>query len=1090
MRYSEKRDKLGTKSYVPFSGQRTKQTYCPLLTLIVTFILHTSHSLQPSNAHDFYRPIYTPETSSPPLTAFDHFVGRELSNKTTLHQPTPPLADEIRFRQDDANGEQVFRLAVEQAQRISPDRVRAGDPELLSRDFFAPIIRVQSSEADLAGFQADSAAAMHPEDLVDSGSGSDNIEESPLRPEESSPLSGHSPTPSYVAPEQMMTPIFGQLPKVDNYNGNGPVLVRRLPKLVATAGSLWRHTLPSDTFQDGDGDLRQLKSSLSIDQSHKSLPRDSPDKSAHWLKYEQSTQTLVGFPLESDVGHHSYILTVSDQLGNTANETIEVRVRPHQSSRAFTHLFTLNDIEISSNGGPIIETLAEIVKRISDDLYGERTRKSVNVHSYNLTRSSSGQTSLISLSWANSSLPINRCNFESVIAQLVDDGYLTPNWTPASLSGLQLTPSKGLIKALGPEFRPSTISIGLRGICANLGAKLSDDNSQKTATAGTGLRVKNRIGQLKWRLGQPIMYRIPDDVFVTDNGTSGSQANLTLLLHTIDGLTLDQDVNYNFLEFDQETRTIFGLPYEMTRHTGQRELLLSAKQAASNQVSRETFIFDVEAQDLTTINNRAFRMSLYFMARTNVFGPREQVNLSRRMINALVAQVLGSMSNDQASQEFTVIHIQKFKTESSIDNSATLSDPSNAWKYHDKIHLIDDDADSSTSRNENQLAYSYANQEGGYFYKLSWTNETIGHRGDCPVEVIKDNILYALERSMLDYVPPNSRSEDPNKNESVRFYERLRSYFEPELDLIHLRFEPMSACVDALELHDVGNSEVADMADQASEFVPNSEPETPPHYAVRGAEEPKAAKEMSPINSDEYWAIVVLIILVVAIIFVVMMLFLGLHTYRINQEKRFELQMKLAQARQNSMYLSSLVLADQVRPFELGGQLAQGNAKCMFVEEGSSRKPAILDNEKQFIANGHMEVPVQKPTAVQLTGQSIHTTPLKPNMTFTLDSIANLQNFNNNIGPDAMMMANQAFLAHPQRGSMTLNRRPVGGANQQVSMMGRKASLTNLSQSQSILTVASLGGQPQLTMMPQARGFYPPPLATFYETRDEQAGGG
>lgn len=1005
------------------------------------------------------------------------------SDQASWSQPTPPLGNELlstttdqTYRVNNDHSHENDREPSDQAYKIFPNRVREHLAPL-SGDLLTPVVQLQSSHLVQQDYLADSTNIS--EDLLETGSGVDNLDESFMKQEESTPLSDHAPTLSFVSPEQLMTPIFAHLPAQSNGDlyDHAPILARRMPKLVATAGSVWRHALPSDTFQDEDGDLRQLRSNLSINLKNDTKPDATSvrDKQSPWLRYDQSSQTLIGFPLNSDVGYHSYTLFVSDRLGNTANETIEISVRPQQSSRAFTHIFTLRGIEVNQNESSMIDTLSEIAKRIAEDLYSERSSKNVVVHSYSLSANSAkNSTSLMSISWSNSSLPITRCNLESVVGPLIDDGYLTPNWSLTSLIESDLSPSQSLIKALGPEFKPSTINISLHGICANYDSGSSSNHLQNPHLA-TNLRVKARIGKLRWKLGQPIMYQIPDDVFATDKGANDTQ-NLTLLLHTIDGLTLDQDINYNFLEFNQESKTIFGLPFEITKHTGQKELMLTAKHNLYNQVARETFIFDIEPQDLTTINNRAFRMSLYFITRTSLFGPREQVHLSRRMINALDTQEL-NFNHDQAVQEFTVIHIQKFRTGASIDSSASLSDPANAWKYLDKIHLVDDSNLSSES--DNQLANIRSEIEGSYFYKLTWTNETIGYRGDCPVEVIKDNILYALERSMLDYVPPNNRPEDPSKNDSVRFYERLRSYFEPEFDLIHLRFEPMSACVDALELHDVGNSEVADMADRASEYVPVHEPETPSNH-MRTLEEPKV-KDVSPINSDEYWAIVVLIILVVAIIFVVMMLFMGLHTYRINQEKRFELQMKLVQARQNSMYLSSLVLADQARPFDIVGRQSLGpaSAKTMFVEERSSRKPVILDNEKEFLTNGLIEMPVQKPTAVQLMGHSIHTTPLKPNMTFTMD---NLQGISNNIGPDTMM-ANQLLIGNQQL-SMTLNRRPM---NNQATIIGKRNSPKNLSQSQSIVTIASVGSQTPKISHPQA-SFYAP-LPTFYESQDESPRG-
>lgn len=1098
---------------------------------------------------------YSPPQSGP--TGLHTTNEHHSTSGSSSSDSTPPLVIALSgFYRDDKRFREAHGAAASKQHSIAPRSVlRVGDhdtfvaspdnepssPAFIDYHSVDPLQYMQQD-----GIPSSVVASFEGANLLDwmepgSGAGYENV---PFdsRPDDSSAANEFAPSPmigvtlnnnNNINNNPLMTPIFEQMPRQQQMGDNTPVLVRRLPMLVGTAGSPWRYKIPSSTFQDEDGDLRYLRSSLMMQRYVKSelyftnggTPQSVSGEAAsmknlQWLQYDQSSQTLYGFPTEADIGLNVFSLAVSDRWGLTNNETIKIAIRPHQSSKAITHSIKISGIEVASprRSSSSPEVLMDLNKLVAEGVFGDRSSKNMIIQSYsssigapNDIGSGEPQNSPVSsITWFNSSFPIHLCDLagiESVFRALIDDRLLPPDWSLSSQTdNTEHTPSPTLMKSLSPHYRPSSVSIQLLGACE---IKRSSDNYNNLnsiiPSSDMGLKIKTRLGKMKWKLGQPVVYRIPADVFVADNGLRSTR-NFSLNLHTIDGKTLDQDPMYNFLEFEQETQTIFGLPFELTKHIGSKELLLTARHPITDERLRETFIIEIEPQDLTTINNRAFRVSLYFMTRVNIFGPREQVMLSRRMVTALDAGELDHGYDEYA--DFAVIDVQKFTTGSYIDNSASLSDPANAWKYQDKILPIDD-SQSSLVKNSESLGSrdsggsSSGAPDGSIFYKLTWTNETIGYRGDCPVEVIKENILYTLERNMINYIAPDGdlrpEEDSTSKNDSVRFYERLKEYFEPSIDLIHLRFEPLSACIDALELHDVGNSDLADIVDRAEDLDQTTE--LPLHAILtKPLEAPKPKEVLSPINSDEYWAIVVLIILVVAIFFVVMMLIMGLHTYRINQEKRFELQMKLAQARQNSMYLSSMVLADQLQPSDLavGSQHATNLAKPVYLDERISRKPVILDNEKQLLANGSgASSPYYRPTTVRMTpGQTVYeTATLKPNQTFTMDSIANMQqamaNASNPVYPEAMMTNQSSMLIDEHRHrSMTLNRTPRATNNVNPRAIAKQASTTNanhLSHSQSIITVASLG-PPQVAFMPHAQANVPfvyAPMPVFYESTAE-----
>ena len=891
-----------------------------------------------------------------------------------------------------------------------------------------------------------------------------------------------------------------------------PTLTRRIPKLVAVAGRYWRYSIPYDTFFDEVGDLRQLNSSVffKVIQSNSnnsgaaqsrttinlSLAGKNINQFFNWLHYDSTRQMLYGFPTEDDAGWHEYLLVVNDLSGLVNFERIEIHVRQHPSTRAFTHQFSINDVSFDLARYPsFIAALKDFVARLSLGVFGDANPNNIIVHSHGmqsllslddltgnskLDQATNKRAPNLTLVWSNSSLPIHLCDSEA-LDELSAKLTLVPqsNLTRLIISqGAYVSaPSQRLIRALEPNFNPSSVTVSLSAACEDQ-TRVPHNGP---ANYDSDLKVQTKIGKLDWRLGVPLEFQVPEEVFVADRQNT---RNFSLTLHTIDGLTLSESPKYNFLEFDRETQTMFGLPYDMDLHTGQRELLLTAKHPDKNKFVREVFILNVEPQDLTTINNRAFRMSLYFMTRNNLFGPKNRVELSSKLSQALQGSQ-PEFNRLKTLSEFTVIEVRKFITSGFQSDTLASSYSLNSIQFKEGLLSVVDDFQSNQSeQSQRQLRGSNFDSDATSpppppnIYKFTWTNESIGHRGDCPVEELKENILYSLERSMSEFVHRENRPilvQDLSKNDSVRFYERLRTYFEPELDLIHLRFEPFSTCTSALELHDVGNSEIADEIDGTSEYSLASDSRNIETTTTTSNSRANDLREESPINNEEYWSIIVLIVLVAALIFVIMVFFMGMHTYKINQEKKFELQVKLAQARQNSMFLSSLVLSDQAHPNDIVGQLTGGGsgAKPLYVvqdEDGSSRKPVILDNEKQLMAantNPHF-AQFQMHSQYQI-GQPPAMYPLRPNMTFTLDSIASsVQNSLNSA------TATNFGLQDNRRRAMTLNRRTATNSSHQSRVPPsphNSGSMAQLNHSQSILTVASLATP--VHMIPHPINNYP-----------------
>lgn len=1065
------------------------------------------------------------------------------SQESNLAHPTPQLNNIASFNENKIsqlkNVKQLngyIKKRSHSSNYIQPAKIQENayfTYEPIDRILFSPIFNVYQSEYPFSYMhQQQLPLQSYPDnsnafDMIESGSGQGSVWENIQLSEEISNLTSDT-TNSEIEPTPKMTPTFGGLqtaqpPGSMEFN-RPPVLNRRLPRLMAVAGQVWKYFIPFDTFYDEDGDLRQLKSTV---QFRLSSSHTNDESNTHnmkldntsfediglpvvgqynsWLQYDSNYQLIYGFPTVNNAGKHELTLEVSDRWGLSSVETFEIYVKQHQSSRAFTHQYTINNIEWNQERFPfLIDALSEIVKRVSTKVYFDQPFKnmivqyylssnnnvveniapnkeknlSTNEDEYTPTNPTSAQkeqnpnlasTSIISytVAWSNSSIPIHPCNLsvlDDLTKQVIDFQALPVDWSLDKGNKFDLPTSPNLMRALGSDFKPGSVNVHLEGACEGIdstGLLQSNLVNAELNLNTISPRVRIKIGKLTWKLGEPIEYRIPDETFESDSGVSTTTKDFELSLHTIDGLSFDKDIKYNFLEFDEETQTLYGLPYDLKEHAGQKELQITARHPKSGLKSREVFIINIEAQDLTTLNNRAFRISLYLAPRAGIFNPRERVLLSRKIIEALHIGESTSIRASQSYPELIVIDIQKF-TIANLNNSYLSSAPLDTEEYQDKIiRVLDASNDISNNQIEEYHASRETSSQNSQFYKFTWTNGTIGYRGDCPVEVLRENILYALEQSMVEFKINGNNlidDEDPTKDDSDRFYNRLRRYFEPESDLLHLRFEPLGACVSALNLHDVGNNDLADQADRAGDLPVelNLDSLTTPGTLLTTT----PAQDLDTLN-DEYWSVVVLIVLVVALIFVIIMFFMGMHTYKMNQDKRFELQVRLAQARQNSMYLSSMILANQA----VGG-LSDQCAKPMYVvqdEEKSSRKPVILDNEKQLL---NINSPVAfKPTTARLSGQTVQTTSLQPNMTFTLDSVVSN-------GWQSQQHSNQISFQDEKYRSMTLHRRPSNLMQRQV--VNHQTLMNNMNHSQSILTVASLAGPLPMVYTPMSMVEQPP----------------
>jgi len=157
-----------------------------------------------------------------------------------------------------------------------------------------------------------------------------------------------------------------------------PYINKRIRKLELIAGKYWKYIIPSDTFVDfEDGDTRKLK--LTFLMSSSESAQEQPP-SNYWIQFDHENQYLYALTTEDDVGKHFFNLVAVDSSGAHVTETLEVHVRQHKNTRAFTHMFTLSNVMWDPfQFSCLIEATSSLIKRVTTRIYGDSNIQTVAV---------------------------------------------------------------------------------------------------------------------------------------------------------------------------------------------------------------------------------------------------------------------------------------------------------------------------------------------------------------------------------------------------------------------------------------------------------------------------------------------------------------------------------------------------------------------------------------------------------------------------------------------------------------------------------------------------------------------------------------
>ena len=157
-----------------------------------------------------------------------------------------------------------------------------------------------------------------------------------------------------------------------------PYINKRIRKLELISGKYWKYTIPAETFVDfEDGDTRRLKLTFLMSTSGSTQEQPSSD---FWIQFDHENQYLYALPTDEDIGKHIFNLVAVDSSGAHVTETLEVHVRQHKNTRAFTHMFTLSNVYWDPfQFACLIEATSSLLKRVTTRVFSDANIQTIAV---------------------------------------------------------------------------------------------------------------------------------------------------------------------------------------------------------------------------------------------------------------------------------------------------------------------------------------------------------------------------------------------------------------------------------------------------------------------------------------------------------------------------------------------------------------------------------------------------------------------------------------------------------------------------------------------------------------------------------------
>lgn len=324
-----------------------------------------------------------------------------------------------------------------------------------------------------------------------------------------------------------------------------PQVMKRLPKIPATAGKVLRFRIPSETFSDvvdGNADRLELKLLPPVDSSGRTI-RDFA-----WIGFNSHNNEIFGLPLAEDIGRYAFAVEARNSANMSVTEPCEIHVRQHPSERAFHHRFHLQlEPEFSAEEEMTLSPAFWMLKTVAAlaKVAGDRSEDAIVVRNVSGTLRNGDAFTLI---WSNESLPRGHCP-EDEIHDLFDLMYNkeTDEVTPA------------LDAELAPQLAVTQGGVEMDGICQPKPTMPAPTSlpGKGGGKVNTPPQVRNQVDHMEAKVGLVFRHQVLDDTFHDEE--DGGTRMLKLTLHSADHQPLDPK---SWLQFDVYNQEFYGLPLD------------------------------------------------------------------------------------------------------------------------------------------------------------------------------------------------------------------------------------------------------------------------------------------------------------------------------------------------------------------------------------------------------------------------------------------------------------------------------------------------------------------------------------------------
>ncbi|CAG2106178.1 unnamed protein product [Medioppia subpectinata] len=598
-----------------------------------------------------------------------------------------------------------------------------------------------------------------------------------------------------------------------------PYINKRIRKLELISGKYWKYTIPSETFVDfEDGDTRKLKLTFLMSTSGSTQEQPSSD---FWIQFDHENQYLFALPTDEDIGKHIFNLVAVDSSGAHVTEALEVHVRQHKNTRAFTHVFALSNVVWDPyQFSCLIDATASLLKRVTTRLFGDSNIQTIAVQKITKNDRENSWT----ISWTNDTLPTHPCPREAIQSL-----YSSLRDTHKVIDDSSAEPSRLLRQTLSPEFQVQKVHLNFiaKSACGSYEIPDIDDKKPKEQPI-----IRNRIGKLgPFRLGEAFRYKVPEDTVYSPARQVGTR-DLTLTCEAIEPHEMP-----SFMYFDSDDQELFGLALTSNWVNSYELKLLAEDTIIDGSVSD---IFSVEISD----EIRDQTKQPLFEVIINVLTPQVREDLTVKEQVDIVQRISSGMFSDGDSSAVHIISIKKYQYDGLApafpeDNNYLDSEPidDNSDNKGHRIHRHDGNHDSVP-----KTRHSKRESNPLYYYEYKWTNRTIVGHDNCPQHLIKDNILNRIFK----------RSYDSLKS--------LKDVFEPNYEFINVEFEPLGACKTKLSPKVMG-------ARPIPVTIPPSTQWTPTKPTPREEEDVENAIDIDESNEFLLTTIIPPVAILIALIF-------------------------------------------------------------------------------------------------------------------------------------------------------------------------------------------------------------------------------